>query len=120
VLASVTVEGDREGQGLVLQEAQACGLPIIATRHGAFPEGVRDPESALLVPERDPGALADAIVQLLQKPERWPEMGRAGRRFVEERFDIRRLNRQLISLYERAAAGYRGDTAEQNRHPSHA
>lgn len=89
VLASVTVEGDREGQGLVLQEAQACGLPIVATRHGAFPEGVREGESALLVPERDPEALAGAIVQLLQKPEQWAEMGRAGRRFVEERFDIR-------------------------------
>jgi colanic acid/amylovoran biosynthesis glycosyltransferase len=105
-LCSVSVEGDREGQGLALLEAQACGLPVIATRHGALPEGMVDGQSGWLVPERDVSALAGRIGFALDHADEWPAMGRAGRRFVEERFDIRELNRQLVSHYEAAMAGY--------------
>jgi colanic acid/amylovoran biosynthesis glycosyltransferase len=104
---SVTIDGDQEGQGLVLQEAQAVGLPIVATRHGAFPEGVLDGKSALLVPERDPRATADALHYLIQNPQTWPEMGQAGRAFVEANYDIRNLNDQLVSLYHQLIAEFR-------------
>jgi len=53
-------EGDREGQGLVLQEAQAVGLPVVATIHGALPEGVLPGRAGFLVPERDVDALRAA------------------------------------------------------------
>jgi colanic acid/amylovoran biosynthesis glycosyltransferase len=96
---SVTVDGDQEGQGVVLQEAQAAGLPVVATRHGAFPEGVLEGKSALLVPEGDAPAAADALLFLIQNRDVWPEMGRAGRAFVEANYDIRRLNKELIALY---------------------
>jgi colanic acid/amylovoran biosynthesis glycosyltransferase len=100
-LASVTAsDGDEEGQGLVLQEAQAMGLPVVCTRHNGFPEGMRDGESGLLVPERDVEALAAAIVELATHPERWPAMGRAGREHVEQHFDNDRLNDQLVAIYE--------------------
>jgi colanic acid/amylovoran biosynthesis glycosyltransferase len=101
---SVTVDGDQEGQGLVLQEAQAAGLPIVATRHGAFPEGVLEGKSALLVPERDPRATADALHYLIQNPGLWPEMGQAGRAFINANYDIRNLNNQLVSLYHQLIA----------------
>jgi colanic acid/amylovoran biosynthesis glycosyltransferase len=102
VLASVTAsDGDEEGQGLVLQEAQAMGLPVICTRHNGFPEGMRDGKSGVLVPERDVAALADAIVALGRAPERWASMGRAGRAHVEAHFDNERLNDRLVALYER-------------------
>ena len=105
VLASVkTREGETEGQGLALQEAQACGLPVVATDHGPFREGVVPERSALLCPERDPAALADRLERLLSAPERWPEMGRVGRSHVEERYDARRLNVQLLELYRTIAA----------------
>jgi colanic acid/amylovoran biosynthesis glycosyltransferase len=101
VLASVTAaDGDEEGQGLVLQEAQAMGLPVICTRHNGFPEGMRDGESGLLVPERDVGALAAAITCLAGSPERWPAMGRAGRAHVEANFDNAALNDRLVEIYE--------------------
>ena len=103
---SVAIDGDQEGQGLVLQEAQAAGLPIVATRHGAFPEGVLEGKSALLVPERDPRATADALHYLLQNPQIWPEMGQAGREFVEANYDIRNLNDQLVSLYHQLIAEF--------------
>lgn len=107
LLASVNVEGDEEGQGLVLQEAQASGLPVIATRHGAFPEGILPGESGLLVPEQNADALAESLFHLARHPELWPRMGRAGRNFVEQRYDSRQLNRRLVEIYAEAAAAYR-------------
>src|ERR1051326_5794836 len=98
VLTSVSVEGDQEGQGLALQEAQASGLPVVATAHGAFPEGIVPGKSGFLVPERDVEALAERLLFLAKHPETWPEMGRQGREFVEEQFDIRKLNQHLVQL----------------------
>jgi colanic acid/amylovoran biosynthesis glycosyltransferase len=105
VLTSVTAaDGNQEGQGLVLQEAQACGLPVIATNHNGFPEGIVPGESGFLVPERDVDALAERLLQLLEQPEGWAGMGRCGRRYVEQHYDIRQLNQQLVELYRRVAA----------------
>jgi len=106
VLASVTAaNGDEEGQGLVLQEAQAMGLPVVCTRHNGFPEGMLEGESGLLVPERDVDALAGAIAGLIERPERWPALGRAGRGHVEAHFDNARLNDNLIDIYQRVIEG---------------
>jgi colanic acid/amylovoran biosynthesis glycosyltransferase len=99
VLTSVSIEGDAEGQGLVLQEAQACGLPVIATRHGAFPEGLAVDNLAWLVPERDVKALAAGLAQLTEARGQWPAMGRAGRAFMEQRYNIRALNARLVDTY---------------------
>lgn len=107
VLASVSVEGDEEGQGLVLQEAQASGLPVITTRHGAFPEGILPGKSGLLVPERDADALAESLLHLARHPDLWPDMGRAGRDFVVKHYNSRQLNRRLIELYAEAVEAYR-------------
>ncbi|RME39094.1 MAG: colanic acid biosynthesis glycosyltransferase WcaL [Planctomycetota bacterium] len=106
VLPSVTArDGDREGQGLVLQEAQAMGLPVVSTLHNGIPEGVLDGRSAFLVPERDVVALAERIEHLVAHPEVWEPMGRAGRALVEERFDIDKLNDRLVTVYERLIRG---------------
>lgn len=99
-LTSVTVDGAAEGQGLFLQEAQACGLPVLATTHGALPEGMLPGQSGLLAPERDAEALADQLRQLLSHPERWPEMGRAGRDFISSQYDIRRLTARCLEIYQ--------------------
>jgi len=100
VLASVSVNGDQEGQGLALQEAQAAGLPVIATNHGALPEGMSAGESGFLVPERDVTALTERLKYLVAHPEEWASMGHKGRAFVEKKFDIQRLNRKLSVIYE--------------------
>lgn len=102
ILASLTAKsGDQEGQGLVLQEAQACGLPVIATLHNGFPEGVLDGQSGFLVPEGDIGALAEKLEYLITHPQIWPKMSRAGRKFVEKQYDSNRLNKQLIEIYQK-------------------
>lgn len=100
VLSSVTAKNcDREGQGLVLAEAQAMGLPVVATLHNGFPDSVLDGQSAYLVPEKDVDALAERIAYLVDHPSVWSAMGQKGRQYVEENFDIRTLNRQLIEIY---------------------
>lgn len=102
VLASRTApDGDMEGQGVVLQEAQACGLPVITTRHNGIPEGVLEGESAVLVPENDAMALAQAIEGVAQSPGRWSAMGRMGRRFVEGKYDVSKTTDILESIYQR-------------------
>lgn len=101
ILASVTApDGDKEGQGLVLQEAQSCGLPVISTLHNGIPEGVLDGQSGILVPEKDTKALAEALKNLISNPSDWPEMGHAGRHFVESKYDMTVLIPQLLRLYE--------------------
>jgi colanic acid/amylovoran biosynthesis glycosyltransferase len=105
-LTSVSLEGDEEGQGLVLQEAQACGLPIVATRHGAFPEGIAPEYWQWLVPERNAGALAENLHDMISAREQWPALGRAGRAFVEGRYDMRTLNPRLVEIYRRCMDAY--------------
>ncbi|HKS36977.1 MAG TPA: glycosyltransferase [Verrucomicrobiae bacterium] len=107
VLPSVSIEGDQEGQGLVLQEAQACGLPVIATDSGGLPEGILPGQTGFLVPERDADALAERLAYFIEHPEILPIMGRKGRDWVEECYDIGKLNRQLVELYARTIADYR-------------
>ena len=87
ILASVrSSRKEAEGQGLVL------------------PEGMLNGESGYLVPEKDPVSLAEAIVRLLQEPETWPELGRTGRRYVEQEYDLEIRNDALVLLYQTMAA----------------
>ena len=104
-LPSIEVDGNAEAQGLVLQEAQAAGVPVVATRVGGVPEGVLDGLSGLLVPPGDPAALATAIDVLAADPDLRRRMGRAGRRLVEQRFDQRVLIDRLVGIYQAARAG---------------
>lgn len=99
-------DGDTEGGApTTLLEAQATGLPVVATRHQDIPYTVAEGDSAVLVPERDADALADAIDRILRAPDRWPAMGEAGRRFVQERHGIGPLVRQLEERYARLIEG---------------
>jgi colanic acid/amylovoran biosynthesis glycosyltransferase len=101
---SVTAaDGDTEGGAPVcLLDAQASGLPILATTHCDIPEVTVPGRSALLAPERDAAALAENLERLLSHPEKWPAMGRAGRAHVEAEFDVRRQGERMGELYDRA------------------
>lgn len=107
---SVTAaNGDQEGIANALKEAMATGLPVLATDHGGTAELVDHGVSGFLVPERDVEALADRLGYLVDHPERWADIGRAGRAKVEAAFDLERLNNQLERLYQRLVNGV--DTA---------
>jgi len=84
-----------EQAGYVLLEAQASGLPVVATRVGGVPEMVREGQSALLVEAGDVRATTDALQRLLDRPDMWPGMGQDGRRHVEEHHDVGKLTTTL-------------------------
>lgn len=89
-----------EGFGLMLVEAMAAGKPIVATRVGAIPEVCAENETALLVPPRDPDALADALLALLRDPARARDLGAAGRQRAAL-FSWARSGAALDALYQR-------------------
>jgi glycosyltransferase involved in cell wall biosynthesis len=88
-----------EGVSLTLLEAMGRGLPCVATHVGGNPEVVSDGETGLLVGPRDPGALADAMLQLWRDPRRRTALGLAGRRRVLEHFEVRRMVGRYEELY---------------------
>ena len=77
-----------EAFGRVVIEAMACAKPVVATRGGGLPEIIRDKETGLLVPVKDPQAIAGAVLQLLADKALARQMGLSGRKRAEEMFDI--------------------------------
>jgi colanic acid/amylovoran biosynthesis glycosyltransferase len=91
--------GREEGLPVSLMEASACGLPCIATRTGGIPEVIDDERSGLLVPPKDPAALAAAMLRLACDAPLRHRMGQIGRTIVEERFDLERQTEKLEGIY---------------------
>ena len=99
VLASVVEEtGKMEGIPVFLMEAMAAGLPVVATDISGIAELVEDGVSGLLVPERDPVALAAAVSRLAGDPELRRRFGRAGRERVRRSFELSRSVAALRDL----------------------
>jgi glycosyltransferase involved in cell wall biosynthesis len=89
----------REGFGNVLIEAAAMSLPVVASRVTGCVDAVVDGETGILVPPRDPLALADAIQEYIDRPDVRAAHGAAGRRRVEREFDSARVWQEQISFY---------------------
>ena len=89
----------QEAFGWVIAEAMAFEKPVVATRVGGIPEVVEDGVTGLLVPPRDPEALAEALLRLLDDAELRGRMGAAGRRRVEGKFNLERNVTALIGEY---------------------
>jgi glycosyltransferase involved in cell wall biosynthesis len=100
---SVHADGFVDGQPTVALEAMAAAKPLVVTGVGGLPDLVRHGENGLVVPERDPDALAAAIIDLAQDPQRRAAMGAAGRARVERELNWDTVAERLISVYERAA-----------------
>jgi glycosyltransferase involved in cell wall biosynthesis len=94
-----------EGVPKCLIEAAASGRPIVAADGPGLREIVRDGETGILVPPRDPAALADAIARLARDPAARKAMGAAGRRLAEAGFGDRRVAAETIALYRAFAHG---------------
>ena len=92
-------EGKEEGIPVALIEAQASRLPVISTIYGCISEIVEDGKSGFLVPPEDVNALTEKLNYLIEHPEIWSIMGRAGRKIVEEKFDIKKLSKKLVKIY---------------------
>jgi colanic acid/amylovoran biosynthesis glycosyltransferase len=97
-------DGDQEGVPNAMLEAMATGLPVVATTHGGIPEAVENGTSGLLVAERDPAALAQALLSLARDPNRYAQMSAAAAARVTAAFDLTAQARTLEGYYREAIA----------------
>jgi glycosyltransferase involved in cell wall biosynthesis len=103
--SDVCVDASPVGLGITgaLREALAMETPVVASDAAGNPELVRHERTGLLVPGRDPAALAAGILRLLGDPGWARTLGQAGRVWVQERFSIDVKVRRLEALYRRLA-----------------
>jgi colanic acid/amylovoran biosynthesis glycosyltransferase len=101
VQPSVTARnGETEGGApAILLEAQACGMPILASCHADIPEVVLDGKSGFLSEERDFEQLAEHMKFLLEHPEKWAEMGLVGRKHMKINYDIISEAKKIEKIY---------------------
>lgn len=103
---SVTTRKWEEQVGMAAIQALACGLPVVATRSGAFPEYLPEGRVARLTPEHDPQALAQTVIELLRDEDARMALGRAARAYAEQHYDERRnIARAEKLLQERCCEG---------------
>lgn len=94
----IAEDGDRDGIPNVIAEAMAVGVPVVATDISGIPELVRDEQTGLLVPSRDPEALAAAVKRLLQDPGLAMRLSGAARALLGREFDLWETTRELHEL----------------------
>lgn len=103
MLPSITAkDGDTEGGAPVaIIEAQAIGLPVISSYHADIPEVVVNGKSALLAPEKDVENLTKHLEYLVEHPNIWDVMGRAGRKHIEMGYDLTVQGEKLEAIYDK-------------------
>jgi len=90
----------QEGLGLSVIEAQAAGVPVVASNVGGLPDLIEDGKTGLLVPAGDKDALAKNIIALLKEPQQAQAMAAAARRQAEEDFSMEQMVKETIVFYE--------------------
>ena len=99
----VTADGDRDGVPNVIVEAMACGLPVVTTDAGGIAEIVEHGVNGLLAQPGDVPAIARHLAELIGDASRRRTLGEAGRRTVEEGFDVRSAAHELSGVFAGAA-----------------
>jgi colanic acid/amylovoran biosynthesis glycosyltransferase len=97
--------GDRDNLPTVIIEAMASGLPVVATGLGGIGEIVTHQTNGLIVPEKDPDALADAIAFLAEHADLRKSYGQNGLAVVKEKFTVETTVRGLIELFQQYYGG---------------
>jgi hypothetical protein len=103
----VASNGDEEGIPVILSEAMASGVPVIATRHAGIPELVDHERTGLLVAEHDAEATAEAIMRLARDVGLGSRLAPAARVRVQEEFNLVQQGRRNAALLGRVIAEYR-------------
>ncbi len=99
--AIVDSKGDTEGLGVVLIEAMELGLPVVASNVGGIPDVVVDGVSGILVPEKDPQALANAYTRLAADPELLKQLLTGAQKRIAECFTWGKIVERQIAVYEK-------------------
>jgi colanic acid/amylovoran biosynthesis glycosyltransferase len=94
-------DGDTEGGAPIsIIEMMATGMPIVSTSHCDIPQIVIHEQTGLVADEHDIDGLVRNIVWWVEHSNRWEEIAQAGRKHVEDKFDVRIQSRKLESIYE--------------------
>lgn len=101
----IAANGDSEGSPVVIIEASAAGLPVIATRHAGIPEVIVDRETGLLVDEHDVEGMAAAMIRLLDDSDYARQLGAAGKQRISDHFSLKKHIQVLDGLIERSLKG---------------
>jgi glycosyltransferase involved in cell wall biosynthesis len=104
LLEVLVVPSLTEGAPLIVLEAMAAGIPVVASAVGGIPDQIRHDREGLLVPAGDPAALGETLLELLQDPGRARSLGEAGRRRADSEFSHATMVRRIEGVY-RAALG---------------
>ena len=97
--AIIDSKGDTEGLGVVLLEAMSYMKPVVASNLGGITDIVKDRETGLLVNEKDPHGLSEAIKSLLSDPSLAASLGKRGYEHVQKQFSWEKILTQWTSLY---------------------
>ena len=99
----VVCASDFESYGKANLEAMACGTPVVSTNRGGPAETVRDGETGYLAPPRDPQALAERVLALLQDEDQRQQMGQAARQHVVANFSAQTTTAAYLRLFKRTS-----------------
>lgn len=94
-----------EGHPWVIVESMAAGLPVISTDHAAIPETVSDGENGFLVPKKDPEAIAEKVIRLIEDPELRERMGKRSREIYREKFTEEIMVEKMSSVFHKVLSG---------------
>lgn len=106
---------DVEGVPLAICAGLAAGLPIVATRVGGLPEVIRNGVSGILIPPRNPGAFAEAVIRLAGDEKERRRLGTAAQRFIDEEYSLQAATRRVERVYEEVLS--RGANGSGRRQP---
>jgi glycosyltransferase involved in cell wall biosynthesis len=95
----LAISSVKEGSPNALLEAMAARLPVVATNVGGIPEIVTHSDTAILIPPRNPAALARAIEEMLSHPETARQMAERAHRVIIDRFDPKKRAATLAGIY---------------------
>lgn len=100
ILPSIIDEkGEREGIPVALMEAMSYGIPVISTNTGGIPELISE-DAGILVEQKNPYALAQAIKLLMHNPKIAKKIGSRGYYVVKKRFNLKKLTHELIDVFD--------------------
>ena len=100
----------KEPKGLYLLEAMACGVPVVAPHHGAFPEMLAKTSGGLLVRPDDPASFADGLAAIRNHPGQAREMGLSGAAGVQQHYSVARMADRVIEIYSEVVGSARAST----------
>ena len=112
------LSSDWEGLPLAILEALALGTPVVSTRVGGIPDAVRHEETGLLVPPRDPEALAAALERVLDDAALREHLSRSGRAFAAAELGEAAMAERYLEIYSSAVAARRATRRRTGASPS--